>query len=286
MWPSGRADGEPFAVAEAHDGGLAAEADVREVSPCFAEIGAAQQMRLAGDDEAILGISLIGATPGDGGDAAVFLRPDVALANEHLAALRWHELGGQSDGAVVHGEGLRFGIEDRRFADQPAVRLQARPTRWPEDAPIGEAHEFLWRIAVLFGARHGLPGFARVRAAAHDVRLQQGIAALRIADQKQTPGPCRRGRGATSLFFSSTLSGHGSLTVIFSGDFSTAAVEAGRKPSRTNSQRASPVNGFEVEPKRMNLRGDVAGRQKALRPSMMRLPSISTAMSTPRMMSR
>ena len=85
----------------------------------------------------------------------------------------------------MHGEGLRSGIEDRRLASQGAVRLQARPTRWPEDAPIGEAHESLWRIAVLFSARHGLPRFARIRAAAHDVRLQQGIAALRIAGQKQ-----------------------------------------------------------------------------------------------------
>lgn len=63
------------------------------------------------------------------------------------------------------------------------------------------------------------------------------------------------------MFFVSTLSGHGSLTVIFSGDFSTAAVEAGRKPSLTNSHLASPVKDFELEPKRMNLRGDVEDRQ-------------------------
>ena len=111
-------DGKPFAIAETHNGGFATETDVREVGPSFAKISAAQQMRMACDDEALLSIALIGATPGDGGDAAVILGPDVSLKDDHLAALRWRELGWQSDGAVMHGESLRLGIEDRRFALQ------------------------------------------------------------------------------------------------------------------------------------------------------------------------
>ncbi len=139
----GPCDGEPFEVAESHDGGLATEAYVREVHPSFAEIGAVHQMRVTGDDEALLNITLVRAAPDDSGDAAIFLRPDVAFKDDHFTTLRRHELLWHRDRTVVHGESLRLGIEYHGLTRECAIWLQVRPTRRPEDATIGEAHEFL-----------------------------------------------------------------------------------------------------------------------------------------------
>ena len=100
-------------------------------------------MRLACDHKAPFGIALIRATPRHSRNAAIFLGPNVALKEEHFPSLRRHELGRQRDAAVMHGQSLRLGIKDRGLTRERAIWLQVRPTRWPKDAPISEANEFL-----------------------------------------------------------------------------------------------------------------------------------------------
>lgn len=44
---------------------------------------------------------------------------------------------------AVGARGCIAAEQDRGLARERAIRLHMRPTRWPEDATIGEANEFL-----------------------------------------------------------------------------------------------------------------------------------------------